>query len=207
MRFRKIIISTVTKLEKGELYSKTLRKIFETYHCVKVGLYSMGGCFTPFQVDRYTTIGRYCSFARALRISNRNHSLDFRSTNSIFCISSFGYCQKDLIKHIPLSIGNDVWIGHNAIVMPNVTEIADGAVIGAGAVVNKNLPPYAVVVGNPARIVRYRFSKKVIEELLASRWWEKSLEELHPKIVSFQAPYEKQILTNEESDKKKSPSD
>ena len=81
--------------------------------------------------------------------------------------------------------------------LPHVTNIGDGAVIGAGAVVNKNVPPYAVVVGNPARVVRYRFSQKIIEELLASRWWEKSIEEIKPYIHEFQIPY-KNMDTDQE---------
>ena len=85
--------------------------------------------------------------------------------------------------------GNDVWIGHNAIIMPNVKNIADGAVIAAGAVVNKDIPPYAVAVGNPSRIVRFRFSKEIIEELIASRWWEKSIEEIKPVIGEFTKNY------------------
>jgi acetyltransferase-like isoleucine patch superfamily enzyme len=193
-RLRRRILTFVTALEGGELYSKTLRKIFKDYYDIKIGLYTMGGCFTPYQIDRHTTIGRYCSFARTLRIINRNHPLEFKSTHALFCVTSYHLCEEDLVHHIPLKIGNDVWVAHNAIVMPNVTEIADGVVIAAGAVVNKNPPPYAVVVGNPARVVRYRFSKEVIEELLLSRWWEKSLEELKPSLSSFQRPYEKEIL-------------
>jgi serine acetyltransferase len=98
----------------------------------------------------------------------------------------FNFVATDPIKDIPLKIGNDVWLGHNSIIMPNVKEIGTGAVIGAGAVVNKDVPPYAVVVGNPARVVKYRFEKCVIEELLKSKWWEKSIEELKPHIREFQ---------------------
>ena len=193
LRIKRIIRTIVTALEGGEFYSVTLRKIFEHYHGVKIGLYTHGGCFQPFQVDRQTTIGRYCSIARSVRIINRNHPLNFRSTHAIFCISSFDYCENDLVQHIPLQIGNDVWIGHGAIIMPNVSEIGDGAVIAAGAVVNKNVPPYAIVVGNPARVVRFRFSKETIDSLMESRWWEKSLEDLESNISIFQMPLEKNI--------------
>jgi len=189
-RLRKLIRTFVVKIENGEFHSQTLRKIFEDYHKVKIGMYTHGGCFVPYQFDQYTTIGRYCSIARKVRISNRNHPMDFKSTHAMFCISRFGLCEKDLVHHIPLEIGHDVWIGHNAIIMPHVKTINTGAVIGAGAVVNKDIPPYAVVVGNPARVVRYRFSNKTIEELLASRWWEKSIEEIKPHLKEFTRPYE-----------------
>ena len=94
------------------------------------------------------------------------------------------------LKRTELTIGNDVWIGHNAIILSGVSSIGDGAVIGAGAVLYKDVPPYAVVLGNPARVVRYRFSAEKIEELLESKWWEKSIDELLPEIESFQKPLE-----------------
>ena len=190
-KLKKMIRNLAVKLEKGEMYSQTLRSIFRDYHDVEVGLYTHGGCFVPFQVDRHTIIGRYCSIARNVRIVNRNHPLEFKSMHAMFCIASFKLCKEDLVHHIPLQIGNDVWIGHNAIVMPNVNEIGDGAVIAAGAVINKNVPPYAVVVGNPGRVVRFRFSKELIDKLLAERWWDKSIEELKPHIEDFQCCHEK----------------
>ena len=192
-----IVISIVKKIENGELYSKTLREIFKHYHNVEVGMYTHGECFYPGQFDRHTTIGRYCSIARGARVMNRNHPMEFKSTHGFFFNPTLNYCDKDQIKYIPLNIGNDVWIGYNAIILPHVTNIGDGAVIAAGAVVNKNVPPYAVVVGNPARVVRYRFSQKIIEELLASRWWEKSIEEIKPYIHEFQIPY-KNMDTDQE---------
>jgi len=183
---KRTVIKQVTRLEGGEFYSETLREIFKQYHKVEIGLYSHGGCFVPGQVDKYTTIGRYCSIARTMRAMNRNHPMEFKSTHAFFFNPNLGICEKDCIEHIPLAIGSDVWIGHNAIIHPHVRTIGDGAVIGAGAVVNKDVPPYAVVVGNPARIVRFRFSKEVIQELLDSKWWEKSIEELKPHIREFQ---------------------
>jgi acetyltransferase-like isoleucine patch superfamily enzyme len=69
--------------------------------------------------------------------------------------------------------------------MPIVNKIGDGAVIGGGAIINRDVPPYAVMVGNPARIVRYRFSEEKIQELLESKWWEKSIEELKDELDDF----------------------
>lgn len=183
---RSAIINQVIRLEGGEFNSETLREIFKRYHKVQIGLYTHGGCFIPGQIDKHTIIGRYCSIARTARAMNRNHPMEFKSTHAFFFNPNLGICDKDNIEHIPLDIGNDVWIGHNAMIHPHVRSIGDGAVIGAGAVVNKDVPPYAVVVGNPARIVRFRFSKEVIQELLDSKWWEKSIEELKPHIRDFQ---------------------
>lgn len=74
--------------------------------------------------------------------------------------------------------------------MPNVRSIGNGAVIGAGAVVTKDISPYAIVGGNPAQIIRYRFPSPIIEELTASQWWEKSIKEIKPVINEFLQPYQ-----------------
>ena len=76
-----------------------------------------------------------------------------------------------------VTIGSDVWSGHNANIMPGVS-VGDGAVIAAGAVVTRDVPPYAVVAGVPATIKRYRFDEKTIARLLSVRWWELELSEL-----------------------------
>ena len=68
-------------------------------------------------------------------------------------------------------IGNDVWIGEDTQILNGVT-IGDGAIIGAHAVIAKDVPPYAVVVGNPGRVVKYRFSEDIIEQLLKIKWWD-----------------------------------
>jgi virginiamycin A acetyltransferase len=176
---RRLVIRLACRFERGEFYSRTLRRIFREYHDVNIGMYSQGGCFVPGAMDRHTTIGRYCSIAQGVRTMNRNHPMDYKSTHAFFFNPRLGYCGEDRIEYTPLSIGNDVWIGANALVLPHAKSIGDGAVIAAGAVVNKDVPPYAVVVGNPARVVRFRFPKEVIDQLLASRWWEKSLEDLN----------------------------
>ncbi|KAA0690874.1 antibiotic acetyltransferase [Halopseudomonas laoshanensis] len=69
------------------------------------------------------------------------------------------------------TIGNDVWIGRSAIILSGVS-VGDGAVVGAGSIVTKNVPPYAVVAGNPAKIIRYRFEERIIRELMSIKWWE-----------------------------------
>lgn len=74
-------------------------------------------------------------------------------------------------------IGNDVWLGYNATILPGV-QIGDGAIIATNATVTKNVPPYAIVAGNPAKIVRYRFSEQQIEALLKIAWWNWPLEQI-----------------------------
>lgn len=188
---RDFIVSTLNRLEGGAVHSVTFRKIFKTYHHVEIGMYSMGGCFRRGNIAPGTTIGRYCSFARNVTVLNRNHPLDFKSTHALFFNPALKLCDHYVVEDTPLKIGNDVWMGEYAVILAHVTEIGDGAVIGAGTIVNKNVPPYAVVIGNPGRVVRYRFSKETIDELLASRWWEKDLEQVKQNIEEFQQPYER----------------
>lgn len=185
--FRRLILKYIHSFEGGEYLSETLREIFRRQFGVTIGKYTHGGCFVPGAYDRFTTIGRYCSIAMTSSCMNRNHPMEFKSMHAYFFNPVLGVAKKDPVEYIPLEIGNDVWIGHHAIIMPNVTQICDGAVIGAGAVVNKNVPPYAVVVGNPGRVVRYRFSEDRIQELLEEKWWEKELDGLRGQLEEFQA--------------------
>jgi virginiamycin A acetyltransferase len=185
-RLRGFVLRAARRLEGGEFRSTTLREIFARYWGVEIGLYTHGGCFEPWTVDPKTKIGRYSSIAYGVRIINVNHPLSFKGTSGLFFNPALGLCDRWLVEHNPLEIGNDVWIGTNAVILPEVSRIGDGAVIGAGAVVNRDVPPYAVVLGNPARLVKYRFSEDVIARLLEEKWWEKDLSELAESIGDFQ---------------------
>ena len=187
---RGLVVRVARRLEGGEWCSTTLREIFARYWDVEIGLYTRGGCFEPWMVDPQTTIGRYTSIASGVRILNVNHPLSFKGTSGLFFNPALGLCDRWLVDHNPLLIGNDVWIGANAVILPEVSCIGDGAVIGAGAVVNRDVPPYAVVLGNPARLVKYRFPEEIIAQLLEERWWERDLSELTEGIGEFQVPLE-----------------
>ena len=189
-RLRKLVLWLVRRLEGDEFRSPTLRKIFSTYWGVDVGMYTNGGCFVPWMLDAHTKIGRYSSIASGVRAVNHNHPLAFKGTSGLFFNPALGLCDRWLVDHNPLEIGNDVWIGANVVIMPEVNRIGDGAVIGAGAVVNRDVPPYAVVLGNPGRVVKYRFSPEVIARLLAEKWWENDIEDLAGHIGEFQVPLE-----------------
>lgn len=131
-------------------------------------------------------IGRYCSFGEDVNIGRHSHPLDFVSTSPIF------YQKPDAVlgisRHPSLPnqlthpsrppttlkqtvIGNDVYIGHGAFILPGV-NIGHGAIIGARSVVTKDVPPYSIVAGCPAKVVRYRFDDSLIERLLTSEWWQ-----------------------------------
>jgi acetyltransferase-like isoleucine patch superfamily enzyme len=158
------------------MFSVTIREVFAHHHGVRVGLYTYGACFEYGAVDPATTIGRYCSIASGLRICNRDHPMGYKSMHPFFFNARYGFVAKDRVSYVPLEVGNDVWIGHNVIILPKVRRIGDGAVIGAGAVVTHDVPAYAVVAGNPARIIRYRFPPDMVEALAAERWWDRDIE-------------------------------
>jgi acetyltransferase-like isoleucine patch superfamily enzyme len=126
-------------------------------------------------------IGPFCSIADHVAIGGGRHPIEWVGTSPVF------YAGRDSVRKkfaefsrpdpLRVSIGADVWIGYRAIVMQGVT-IGPGAVIGAGAVVTRDVAPYAMVGGVPARRFSDRFDQKLQKALLASRWWERSDEEL-----------------------------
>ena len=127
-----------------------------------------GGYFSAFQ-----EIGRFCSIGPSLRCGDVNHPLDLVSTHPFAYRhrrpEDPSYRYQRVIK-APPKIGHDVWIGSNAMIMSGV-NVATGAVIAAGAVVCKDVAPYEIVGGVPARHIRFRFSPEIIERLLATEWW------------------------------------
>jgi acetyltransferase-like isoleucine patch superfamily enzyme len=128
-------------------------------------------------------VGNFCSIAGEIEIFvGGDHRVDWIST---YPFMAFDYCwpnARGILGHPKTKgdviIGNDVWIGHKAFILSGVT-IGDGAVVGAKAVVTKNVPPYAIVAGNPARIVKYRFDEDTIAKLLTIAWWNWSCEEIN----------------------------
>ncbi|WP_284691697.1 CatB-related O-acetyltransferase [Deefgea salmonis] len=134
-------------------------------------------------------IGRYCSFGENVQIGRHSHPLHYVSTSPFFYQKYEDIMDNDLPFNIGLNfdhdfnrssppvvaqktvIGNDVWIGHGAFILPGVT-IGDGAVVAAMAVVTKDVPPYAVVAGSPARFIKYKVDERYIEPLLKLKWWE-----------------------------------
>ncbi|MEM0988184.1 MAG: chloramphenicol acetyltransferase [Pseudomonadota bacterium] len=123
-------------------------------------------------------IGKFANIAAATRINPGNHPMD-RSTMHHFMYRSAQYWPDepddltffDWRRSFSCEIGHDTWLGHGAIVLPG-RKIGDGAVVGAGAVVTKDVGPFEIWAGNPARLIRRRFSVEIAERLTALAWWD-----------------------------------
>lgn len=163
-------------------------------------LINSGSCFQNSFIGRcsyigkdcclqHTYIGKYSSIAGNVKTYLGSHpSSIYVSTHPSFYMNTMHLLKHsfhkldvpaiDLYKTVVdskwvVSIGNDVWIGENVTILDGVT-IGDGAIVGAGAVVTKDVPAYAIVVGVPAKIIRYRFDPEQISFLLKFKWWDKS---------------------------------
>lgn len=134
-----------------------------------------------------TKIGRFCSIARECYIGGATHPLDRVSSSVCFYLkdNSFKcFYNDDYEWKTHTTIGNDVWIGTRAIILGGI-NIADGAVIGSGSVVTKDIGPYEIWAGNPAKFIRKRFDDETIEKLLKSKWWDWPDEKLYAKGSNF----------------------
>jgi virginiamycin A acetyltransferase len=127
-------------------------------------------------------IGKFVAIAQGAQfiMNGANHPMQGIST---FPLATFGFAPQDtyVTEGDPprgdTVIGNDVWIGREAVILPGI-RVGDGAILGAHAVVGRDVPPYAVVVGNPGRVIRQRFADADIERLLAIRWWDWPVERI-----------------------------
>lgn len=125
-------------------------------------------------------IGRFCSISSDVHYVGDNHPMTYISTSPLLYGNGFlkNINQPKAPKHGKLHIGNDVWIGRGVTILAGCKNIGNGAVIGAESVVTKDIPAYAVVVGNPAKVIKYRFTPNVITKIEKSQWWEKDLNQL-----------------------------
>lgn len=115
-----------------------------------------------------TTIGRYVSIGNNCSIGPGEHDFSLASTSKKIYDSPDWY---EKLTEKELTIGNDVWIGADSIIRRGI-KVGDGAVIGANSFVNKDIPPFAVVAGNPAKIIKYRFDEDKQKALADSKWWD-----------------------------------
>lgn len=122
--------------------------------------------------ETQVTIGKFCSIADGVRMLLRvNHPLNAASTYPMAMILGVDYNKPYEWSRGPIIIGHDVWIGQDAVILGGVT-LGHGSVVAGHALVTKDVPPYGIVAGNPARLVKHRFDEAVIRKLLDIKWWD-----------------------------------
>jgi acetyltransferase-like isoleucine patch superfamily enzyme len=154
----------------------------------KIHLNLIGGKYSYIgencQISENISIGKYCSIGPGVAIGASNHPIDWLTTHPFTHVATI----MEDVDLIPFDrfkktvIENDVWIGQSAIIKNGVT-VHNGAIVGAGAIVLKDVPPYAIVVGVPAKIIRYRFNESIIKELQQLCWWD--IDEKYIKKLPF----------------------
>jgi phosphonate metabolism protein (transferase hexapeptide repeat family) len=140
----------------------------------------------------YASIGKFCSIAANVRLNALEHPMERVTThkvtyrpNEYFKFHGVDQAFRERRRSRKVSVGNDVWIGHGAVLMPGVT-VGDGAVVGANAVVTKDVADYEIVGGTPARRIRMRFPSDVAQRLKALAWWDWPHEQLAAAVPDMQ---------------------
>lgn len=131
-------------------------------------------------------IGKFCQIAAGVNfiMNGANHQMNAPSTYPFYIMEGWEQDAPPLSEFPDKGdtvVGNDVWIGQNVTVLPGV-HIGDGAIIGANSTVGSDIPPYSIAVGNPAKVIRKRFSNVLIELLSELKWWDKDVEEINALI-------------------------
>lgn len=169
----KAVNSTLKEHSRLKDYSELVNSVLGEYSYI-----------AQYSIVNKSNIGKFCSIGHGSYIGLWEHNMVVTTHSFYLYESSGGFVSgyKDYDKcSVETSIGSDVWVGANAVVLKGVS-IGDGAIIGAGSVVTKDVPPYAIVVGNPARVIKYRFSDEDISFLLAAKWWDEPREILQKMV-------------------------
>ena len=156
-----------------------------------IGEYSTVGRYTKIT---NAEIGKFCAISWDCTINAVSHPYDHLTIHAFPYVPHAGGLVKERTQQIVnVKVGNDVWVGANSVIMPGIT-VGDGAIIGANAVVTKDVPPYAIVVGVPAKIIKYRFSEQIIGKLLNIKWWDFERDTIVENIDLFKRPLTIELL-------------
>ncbi len=182
------IFSLIEQKELLPLYfeKRTYLKEYDFF----VGKYTYGYNQFCYEGVGLKDIGAFTSVAKNVMLADVNHPTNYITTSPIIYLAGFNFMEKDRLdrldykKNEKVVIGNDVWIGAGVKILPSVT-INNGAIIGTGAVVTKDVPSYSIVVGCPAKVIKYRFTKEEIDILNKSEWWNWDDEKIKDKFNLF----------------------
>lgn len=183
LKLKKLIFKLFrTLFHPNEMENLLLRRLFHNIYDIEVGMYSYG-CFDQTRFQGGLKVGRYCSFSRTCRRVNANHGLHYLTLHPFAYNTSLGVVKNEMVTRTKCVIEDDVWIGHNVVILPSVKHIGRGAVIAAGAVVTKDVEAYSIVAGVPASKIASRFSDDEIYLIEKSKWWLLDKDEFH-KLIS-----------------------
>lgn len=183
---KKLIDRYLIIKEKGVWNSKTLRRLYKDTKAICAGRYSYG--WNSESMDGPMQIGSYVSIAPGVRRLCLNHDISGLSTHPCYFNPVMGWVKTDYREKTTLVIGNDVWIGTNAVILAQCKTIGNGAVVAAGAVVTKDIPPYEVWGGVPAHRIGNRFDSVITEMIDKSEWWNMPEKWLSENVELFHEP-------------------
>ncbi|MFD1259470.1 CatB-related O-acetyltransferase [Entomomonas asaccharolytica] len=168
-------LATSHPLEKGSILFENVYPL----HKMGFGSYGMPKVFNAESIECKLTIGKFCSIADGVKIIlGGRHFANWATTSPIWILDNNIEPPKSKPKfNNNVIIENDVWIATDAIILSPV-RLGNGCIVAAGSMVTKDVPPYAIVAGNPAKIIKYRFSPDIIEKLLDIAWWDYPVDEI-----------------------------
>jgi len=158
------------------------------YKSIKAGLYSYCGNFINEYYEPEVELGNYTSVADYVTFCGHMNHVVVKYPKAVTTypfteMQGLDYFEKSVSRG-KIVIGSDCWIGHRAFIMDGV-HLDDGVIVGANAVVTKNFPPFVVIGGNPARVLKYRYEYKQIQALLNIKWWDWDNETIKERIQDF----------------------
>lgn len=156
------------------------------------------------KIGRFTSIGRntkithaeigaFCSISWDITINAIDHPYDRLTMHAFPYLPSYGFVEKRESFYKKVIIKNDVWIGAHVVIMPGIT-IGNGAIIGAGAIVTKDVADYEIVAGVPAKHIKFRFDQEIIDKLLILKWWGKDISDIKKNINLFKTKLNKDMF-------------